>query len=233
MVLLLGCISVSYQAVAQLPDSPQPCRGAATCAYHAWHTGPSAPSKWESVIDPRDHVPPFAARDKSLYWLREEENRIAWTPTFLSAGFGQLTDGDPRYGSDSAAFGERLGAGAIRGASMRMFSDSLLPLLTHEDPRYFRKACGGIKERGLYAAERVFVNRRDDGSLGFNYSVTLGHLAGAALTPLYYPAPSANGEVVVQSWLLSLAGAAGGNLFLEFWPDARDKIFHHRHPARN
>lgn len=203
-----------------------------TCAFHASHTGRSASSKWHSAIDPSPKVPPLSALDKSIFWLHSETNPIAWVPTFLSAGYDQLADSDPHYGSDSAGFGERLGAGALRGASMQFFSDGLLPLLTREDPRYFRKACGSIKTRGVYAAEGVFETRRDDGSQGFNYSLTLGHLAGAALTPLYYPARSATGEVVVQTWLWSLAGAAGGNLFLEFWPDARDKIFHrHRRQA--
>jgi hypothetical protein len=32
--------------------------------------------------------------------------------------------------------------------------------------------------------------------------------------------------VVFRTWGVSLAGAAGNNLFLEFWPDIRDKLFH-------
>ena len=157
---------------------------------------------------------------------------MGWFPAVLSSGYEQLTDGDPKYGSDSAAFGQRFGAAVLRETSMRFFSDSLFPTITHEDPRYYRKAHGGVVKRGLYAAERVFVIRRNSGDLGINYSDTLGHLAAAALTPTYYPAPSANGRVVVTTWAVSLAGDAGGNLFLEFWPDVRDAVFHrHRHTA--
>jgi hypothetical protein len=107
---------------------------------------------------------------------------------------------------------------------MRFFSNSLIPTLAHEDPRYFRKSHGSIRNRGIYAAERVFVTQHDDGSHGFNYSDTLGHLAASALTPTYYPATSANARVVMTTWGLSLAGDAGGKLFLEFWPDARRLI---------
>jgi hypothetical protein len=42
----------------------------------------------------------------------------------------------------------------------------------------------------------------------------------------YYPAPSTNAEAVFIAWMWSFAGSAGGNLFQEFWPDARDAIFH-------
>ena len=99
-----------------------------------------------------------------------------------------------------------MGAAVLRDTSMRFFSDSLIPTLTHEDPRYFRKAYGGYKARGVYAAERVFVAQRDNGTRGFNYTDTLGHLAASALTPTYYPAPSANGRVVVHSEANCIAG---------------------------
>jgi hypothetical protein len=169
-----------------------------------------------------------------LFWVHEDANPVGWIPGLLLAGWSQLFLTDPKYGSDSAAFGERVGATVLRDSSMRFFSDSLIPTLAHEDPRYFRKAYGGIKERGVYAAEQVFVDQRDDGRRGFNFSDPLGHLAASALTPTYYPAKSANGRVVMTTWALSLAGDAGGNIFVEFWPDVRDLIFHRhrRNPSQ-
>jgi hypothetical protein len=182
------------------------------------------------VVDPGEKVPPLNSRDKMVFWLHEEVSPVGWFPAILSAGYDQLTNGDPKYGSDSVAFGERVGAAFLRESSYRFFSDSLFPTLTHEDPRYFRKANGGVKARGLYAAEQAFVGQRDNGSTGINYSDILGHLAGSALTATYYPAPSVSARVVMETWGISLAGEAGGNLFLEFWPDVRDAVFHrHRH----
>lgn len=240
-----GCILLASLAVGpalsraaeplpnSLPDAPSPRTlqraNTGQPSFHATHT--SAPSKWDGVVDPGEQVPPLSARDKMLYWIRADTHPVTWAPAFLSAGWDQLVDGDPKYGSDSAAFGERLGAAVLRENSARFFSSSLLPAITHEDPRYYRRAYGPIKARGLYAAERVFVTRRDDGSSGFNTSLVLGNLAASALTPTYYPAPSANARVVATTWLLSFLGNAGGNLFQEFWPDARDAIFH-RHRAR-
>jgi hypothetical protein len=220
------------QNAQPLPDAPAPILklNPGPPPEHASNTSAYAPSKWFGVVDPGEKVPPLNARDKMLFWLHEETGALSWVPAVTSAGAGQLIDGNPKYGSDSAAFGERLGAAFLRDASMRFFSDSLLPTLTHEDPRYYRKAYGGVKARGIYAIERVFVDQHDNGARGFNYSDTLGRLAASALTLTYYPAPSTNGRVVMQTWALSLAGDASGNLFLEFWPDVRDAVFHrHRH----
>ncbi|MGC1362808.1 MAG: hypothetical protein WA426_01965 [Silvibacterium sp.] len=187
-----------------------------------------APSKWYGVVDPGQKVPPLYPRDKMLFWAHESISPVGWVPAFASAGYEQLMNSDPKYGSDSAAFGERLGAGFLRVTSFRFFSDSLLPTFTHEDPRYYRKGFGNVGARGLYAAERVFVAQRDNGTHGFNYSDIFGHLGGAALTMTYYPHPSANWTEVMEVWGISLAGDAGGKLFLEFWPDVRDDLFHHR-----
>jgi hypothetical protein len=153
-------------------------------------------------------------------------------PAFLSAGYGQLT-GTPDYGSDSGAFGERLGAAFVRQATMRFFCSSFFPVVLHEDPRYFRKARGGYWPRAGWAAERAFVTQKDDGSHGFNYSDILGHLAASALTPAYYPSKSRSVPVVMQTWGTSIAGAAGNNLFLEFVPDAFNAWRRHKRHANS
>jgi hypothetical protein len=219
LLLLLPAMSAGAENDSSVPDAP---------AVHIAGHGLLPASRGVAEVYRGERVPPMDASEKMLYWLREEASPGSWFTTFMSAGFEQWVDTDPKYGSDSAAFGERLGAGALRGASMRFFSDSLVPTITHEDPRYFRMAHGRKALRGLYAAERVFVTQRDDGSQGFNYSAVVGHAMASALTMAYYPAPSANGRVVAKTFGFSLLGLAGGHLFTEFWPDVRVRVFERR-----
>ncbi|MGA8108353.1 MAG: hypothetical protein WBD46_18420 [Acidobacteriaceae bacterium] len=183
--------------------------------------------KWSQYVDPGERIPPLYARDKWVFWLHQEARVPAAFPALVSAGFGQLT-GSPDYGSDSEAFGDRMGAALLRQASMRFFCNSAFPVLLHEDPRYFRKASGSYKSRIGWAAERAFVIQRDDGSHGFNNSDIFGHLAASALTPTYYPHPSANAGVVFETWGTSIAGDVGNNMFLEFWPDVTNLWRRHR-----
>jgi hypothetical protein len=188
-------------------------------------------SKWYGVIDPGVSVPPLTTHDKLMFWAHETVTPTGWFPIAFSAGWGQLTNDDPKYGTDSAAFGERLGAAALRVTSFRFFSDSLMPAITHEDPRYFRKAYGSIWVRGFYAASQVVVTRRDTGEITPDYSSIVGHLGGSALTMTYYPAVSSNARVVFQTFGWAMLGEAGGNVFLEFWPDVRDAVFHRHRRA--
>ena len=216
VLMLLPAMAAHGEKDSPLPDAP---------TAHSTGSGHAAGYKGIGPVYRNERVPPLDAREKMLYWLHEETAPTSWFPTIVGPAVEQAANWDPKYGKDSGAFGERLGAAAVRGASMRFFSDSLLPTMTHEDPRYFRMAHGRKALRGLYAAERVFVTRRDDGSEGFNYSGVVGHAMASALTMAYYPDPSANGGVVARTFGLSLAGLAGGHLFTEFWPDVKVRVF--------
>lgn len=154
LILVLTAPNLCAQNLGNeaLPDSPS-----AHSSVHASKQDRYSKSKWFRVVDPGEKIPPLYTRDKIMFWLHEEVQPLSLLPAFTSAGWGNLVDSDPKYGTDAGAFGERLGAAALRQASFRFFSDSLLPTLTHEDPRYFRKAYGTITHRGVYAAERVFV----------------------------------------------------------------------------
>ena len=234
------------QATASLPDAPQPTLLAedSGSAVRGWqnqsppaHADPNSASpiehasrekrKWAQFVDPGERIVPLYPHDKWAFWLHEETTWYSLGPAFISAGFGQLT-GAPAYGSDGGAFGDRLGAAVLRQATMRFFCSSFFPMVTNEDPRYYRKATGSYGSRAGWAAERAFITQNDDGSHGFNYSNLVGHLAASALTPLYYPAPSANTGVVIETWATSIAGSAGNNLFLEFVPDAFNALRRHR-----
>ncbi len=186
--------------------------------------------RWTDVVEPGEKVPKLSPGDKLLFPLHEEVRWTGWFSTFLSSGWEQLRDSDPRYGVDSGAYGQRLGAAAIRDLSMRTFSDGVLPALLHEDPRYYRKRDGTILRRGFYAASRAVAGPRDSGRITLNTSVIVGHGMASALTMAYYPDKSAKPSVVFETWGFSMLGEAGGNLWSEFWPDVRDKFFHRHHP---
>jgi hypothetical protein len=222
LLILLVSGPAFGQPAAAATDDPLPDAPPA----HRSDPGQIAQSKWFGVVDPGEKVPPLYSRDKMMFWLHEEIQPLSLFPAFVTSGWEQLMDTDPKYGKDSGAYGERLGAGVLREASMRFFSDSLLPTITHEDPRYFRMGRGSVTSRGVYALERVIINQRDDGSHGFNYSDTVGRAGASALAMTYYPAKSISAEVAARTWGVSLAGLAGNNLFLEFWPDVRDAVFH-------
>jgi hypothetical protein len=139
---------------------------------------------------------------------------------FLSAGYSHLTNGQPNYGTDKGAFGQRLGAAAIRETSQGVFTDMVFSPLLHQDLRYYvRGPQHGILNRSLYAVSRVFIARRDTTSTTVNSALFLGYAATAAIEPLYYPQSNRNFHDVASSFGGSIGGAALGNIFSEFQYD--------------
>lgn len=233
--LLFPALLASAQTPSTLPDAPRPALVAAAAPVPPQSVTPSHARRfrWRPYVNPGRPHHPLTAREKMNFWLHLETVPYSPAPAFISAAFEQGIDGNPKFGTDSGAFGERLGAAFVRDASMRFFVGSAFPVLFREDPRYYRVAQGRIVTRGLQAGEQALVTRTDSGKLTPNYSDLLGHLAACALTPLYYPPPSANGRVVMEAWATSIAGDAGNNLLLEFVPSLMSRWRQHRRRIRS
>jgi len=232
--LLFPALMASAQSPSALPNAPQPALLAASAPVPALPQTVARSHarrfRWRPYVNPGQPHHPLTAREKMNFWLHLETRPYSPLPSFFSAAYEQGTNGNPKFGTDSGAFGERLGAAFVRDASMRFFVGSAFPVLFHEDPRYYRMQNGSVVARGLWAGEQALVTHTDSGRLTPNYSDLLGHLAACALTLLYYPAPSANGRVVMESWATSVAGDAGNKLILEFVPSlARRWRQHRRH----
>lgn len=162
---------------------------------------------------------PLTAKNKFIFAGRQTIEPINLTPAIISAAYGQFSNDDPKYGTDSAAFGERFGTAIIRQDSYRLLADGFMPILFREDPRYYRLGEGSLAKRFCYALGQTFVTRTDGGRTVPNYAGVLGRGVAASLTYTYYPAASANAHVVLTTFGTSLAGDAALNVVRELTPE--------------
>lgn len=216
------CLELSQ---SRLPDAPQPA--AASPASEASGTANAtavAGARPTQVVEPGEIVAPLTSREKLILSLRRSIEPTTIAPGLLSAGWTQLLNGHPKYGSDSAAFGERFGAAMLSSAITRALADGVFASAFHQDPRYYRVANGSIVHRGLLSAEQAVTRRSDSGVLQPNYSAFAGKLASAALALTYYPPPSQTLGVVAEKFATSIATGAGSNLVLEFFPDLARRV---------
>ncbi len=224
--------SLPYKAlaatVAELPDAPVPQREQGTITaprlgdrlLNELDPGSrGVAKKWDVTINKGVTVQPFSRRDKLHYAALLELDPTAVFTAAYSAGYEQLRDANPHYGTDSAAFGERFGAAAFRQGVNRIFGDGVFPALTHEDPRYYRVADGSLWHRASGSAVQTLIRHRDDGTVGINYSGIGGHMLSEGLPITFYPQRSAKATVVLGSFGTALLADAGLKLFREFLPD--------------
>ena len=212
----------SLTSPAPLPDAPDAASQNRFAAGVNSVSSPSLPtaSRTQMVIEPGEQASPLDAGDKVIFGVRNTVSLFSAAGWLSSAGYEHLTNRSPNYGTDSGAFGERLGAAALRGSSEELFSNAIMAPIFREDPRYYRMGPShGKPARFLYAITRPLIGRTDRGSITPNLSLWAGNFAGAALTDAYYPRMNRGLTQNLETFGTSLAGSAVGDFFHEFKED--------------
>ena len=163
----------------------------------------------------------MTVHDKIVGGLRDSVSLFSVAGWLGSAGWEHLWNSSPNYGTDSGAFGERLGAATLRGISEGVFTDSLFAPIFHEDPRYYVMGPGhNFFKRAIYAGTRTIITRTDSGHSTPNLALLAGNFAGSALTIPYYPAVNTSFKEVCITFGGSVGGSAVGFVVNEFIVDA-------------
>jgi len=183
-------ISSSVNSSQDTPDAPEN-PGEPQAAPSA--QPPNARTKHSAhlamTIAPNEIAQPMSVHDKIVGGAKDSVSLFAATGWIASAGWTQLTNGSPNYGTDKGAYGQRLGAAALRNISEDIIGDCLFAPILHEDPRYYIMGRGNnFFKRAIYAATRTIVTRTDSGHATPNIALLAGDAAGAAITVTYYPA---------------------------------------------
>ena len=178
--------------------------------------GPVAPI-FTKYIPAGWHAQTITGHDKVIIGLRDLYNPLNFAAIFLVSGYEQALNGEPNYGTDRGAFGERLGAAAIRESTQGVFTDSVFAPLLREDPRYYVEGSQyGFFHRTAYAVTRPLVSRTDSGHSTINGALLLGYGASSALTYTYYPQINRNFRDTAATFGGAVGGAAIGYFVSEF-----------------
>lgn len=225
----LRSTSPESTATADLPDDPSAALVSSSSEaggmagqmtpQTASKAGPVAP-KYTKYISAGFTAQPLTSHDKVILGARDLVSPFTIVGDIFSAGYAHVTNGEPNYGVDKGAFGERLGATAIRDASEGVFTDMVFSPLFHEDPRYYVEGPQyNLVHRTLYAVTRPLITRSDSGKETVNAALLVGYASASALSYTYYPKINQNFKDTASTFGGSLAGAAIGFFVSEFSDD--------------
>ena len=144
------------------------------------------------------------------------------------AGEGQLTNSNPSFGQGAAGFGRYFGTAFGDFVIGDYMTESVIPTLLHQDPRYFRRGTGSGWSRLGYAMEQIFRTHRDAGGTQFNYSEVIGNSTAVAISNAYYADNRTAGDGVSKLGI-QIGVDMAGNILKEFWPELERK-FRRKHP---
>lgn len=213
------------QVRLELPDAPVAALDASSAAQTHAAAAPPVASPYDKLVAPDEQAPVLSAHDKIVMGVKDSITPFSMASWLVSAGYSHVTNGPPNYGTDSGAFGQRLGAAALRDISEDVFTTSVFANVFHEDPRYYKLGRkSSIKKRVIYAATRPLITRTDSGKPTINLALLSGNLAGAILSNAYYPPNNHGVSETVKIFGSSIGGSALGFGVSEFLSDALEIV---------
>jgi hypothetical protein len=137
----------------------------------------------------------------------------------FGGGLGELEDSHTGYHHGPEGLFKRIGASYADNAIGNVIGNAALPVLLHQDPRYYRKGTGSIKSRIIYSALTSFICYGDNGHKQFNTSNVLGNFISGGISNAYYPSDERGVALTLENGSLVTAEGMLGAQLLEFSPD--------------
>jgi hypothetical protein len=208
LLLVLSCGVPALFAQApidpNLPEAPVPEDGALF-----------APG-YEVVPMTKTPVAPLSAGQKLRIAADKTFDPAIFLKSAIPTGFDKAAGTGPDYGAGWQSVGKLYAYNTANLASSYMFAGGLIPVVFHQDPRYFRKGNGPIKSRVLYALRSEVVAYSDKGSPMPNYGTLIGLGMSSALSNAYLPAKDVSLRNTMTSYAIRLGVSSGFRVLSEF-----------------
>lgn len=177
-------------------------------------------------------VPLTPAQKWSLSWHTIIDPYTFALAFVVGGGLGEIEDDHQGYNWGPAGYFKRTGASYLDNVDGNLIGNFLLPVVLHQDPRYFRKGKGSIPSRAIYSALTTFICKGDNGKKQFNLSNVAGNFISGGISNIYYPSDERGATLTIENGItVTLEGMLGAQLF-EFSPDVTNYIHkrrdHHR-----
>jgi hypothetical protein len=133
-------------------------------------------------------------------------------------------DSHSAYGPGLKGFAYSVGVSVSQDATGLFFGAFAIPVIAHQDPRYFRMPHAHFAKRVVYSISRTVVSRSDSGKSMPNYATLLTYPIGAELANLYVPGIHPDGPSTVARIFTGYALDPANNLINEFLPDVASHV---------
>jgi hypothetical protein len=142
----------------------------------------------------------------------------------LQAGFAQRYNHPEEYGQGMAGYGKRFGL-RLSSVGTSNVMEASLGALWHEDPRYHRAHEESTGGRFRHALKMTLMTEKSDGSLTPAYARYIAYAGSNAISDAWRP----DSQRTVGDTMMRIAnrfeGRLLGNLWIEFWPTLKQRMF--------
>jgi hypothetical protein len=165
----------------------------------------------------------ISAKRKMTIAFKDSTDLPVYPTAALFASLYQLENQNPSFGQGMEGYAKRFAGAYADQVTGNMFAEGIIPIVTHEDPRYFRQGSGTGWSRLGSALSQIVICRTDSGRKTFNIPEFGGNAIAVGLSNFWYPdtrSAAENGSKLA----IQIATDAFSNVLKEFWPDVKRKL---------
>ena len=220
-----------------LPDAPQPAQAtpAATTDQKVDQANTGQQTKRILFIIPNfrsvsvdEKLPPLKPKEKLKLVFQDSFDYSSFIYVGILAGIGQAENSYPEFHQGAAGYGRYYWHNLADSTSENAFTEFIIPVILHQDPRYYTLGRGGVVKRTIYSLDRLVITRTDNANETFNFSEIVGAGASSGISNFYYPSKYSTWTKTGQKWLTQVALDGVGNIAKEFWPDINAHVFNNK-----
>jgi hypothetical protein len=180
------------------------------------------------AVSTDEKLPAQSVKEK---FLTATDDSFDYSSVFIPAmlaGYSMGTDSTPEFHQGAAGYARYFWHAAVDQTGENYMVEFVVPVLTHEDTRYYTLGHGGFLKRTGYALSRAVITRSDSAREEFNVSEVVGAGVSAGFSSLYYPTRERSFANTGTQWGLDIGIDAASFVAKEFWPDINRRLFHGR-----
>ena len=174
--------------------------------------------------------PPFTPGEAFKVATKNSFDYSSFVFTGITSLLAEGTDAHPQLGKGMGGYWAYYWRGFVDKTDGNYMVDFAMPIIFHQDERYYAMGTGGVWKRSIYAASRVLITPNYNGKNGFNTSEILGRGISQAISLSYYPSQTQTAGAFTEKYAYALGRDAITNVFRELWPDISAHLTrHHQH----
>lgn len=176
-----------------------------------------------------EKLPPISKHDKFKLMLEDNFDYSNFLYVGILSGIAETENSYPEFHTGGPAYARYYWHSFADTFDGNLMTEFLVPVATHEDPRYYTLGRGGFVKRTVYSFSRLVITRSDKGSATPNFSEVVGNGAAAGVSCFYYPSQERTWTKTGQRWVTQVGLDGFANLLKEFWPDINSRLFHNHY----
>ena len=184
------------------------------------------------TVSTETKLPPQTIKEKFVDASEDSFDYSSHALATAVAAEGYVSNATPEFGRGGVAFSRYIWHSATDQTIENYLVEFIIPVVRHEDTRFYTLTKGNFTKRAEYSIGRVFITRSDSGHNTFNSGEVVGAAAAAGISNLYYPQGERTARNFVDKYAVNIGIDAASYFVKEFYPEITN-AFSRRKTATN